>query len=365
VFGTFDVDARGRRCYRPAQPSFPPLDDVWPALEECRRAVEAFDGALSTFAVPGVVGTLFARYDAVRSSHAEGTTTTFSDLLEFESVLRRAPDPEDAAIVAGCARAFDDLAANPAGDPAAAALAIHRRLFAGSRDPFHRQEAGAWKRLPNGIADRDEPAGFFLFTHPDRVPECMADWAAFAAEQGRPPLLRHVLAHWWFEHVHPLHDGNGRVGRLLIPLLIERAGATANSCAFCGEAVHEDKDAYVRAMVDARRTGDFTFWSRVMLTLIGRTAEANLRRLQRLDSVLADWRERTRGIRAHAVAHALVPWALLHPKFTVRDAVTATGRTPAAVNAAVRQLVERDIVVQAGDAGRDRLFVAPEVLALF
>src|ERR1700679_52184 len=109
VLGTYEVDDRGRRCYLPPVPAFPKIDDVWPALERASKAVDAFDNALSAFPVPGVIGRLFARLDAVHSSGAEGATTTFTDLMEFESSLKRATDPEDARSVAGCAAAFDDF----------------------------------------------------------------------------------------------------------------------------------------------------------------------------------------------------------------------------------------------------------------
>ncbi|WP_207436450.1 Fic/DOC family N-terminal domain-containing protein, partial [Sabulibacter ruber] len=79
----------------------PVIDEVWEVLERARHAVESLDRALMGFPVSGVVGKLFARLDAVHSSGAEGATTTFTDLLEFQTSLQRARDPEDAQAVAG------------------------------------------------------------------------------------------------------------------------------------------------------------------------------------------------------------------------------------------------------------------------
>jgi Fic family protein len=64
------------------------------------------------------------------------------------------------------------------------------------------------------------------------------------------------VSHWVFEHIHPVADGNGRIGRLLVPLMLRQKGATDAACAFFGEAVHEEKALYVEALRAAPVTGD-------------------------------------------------------------------------------------------------------------
>lgn len=276
------------------------------------------------------------RLDAVHSSGAEGATTTFTDLLEYQSALRRAPDPEDAASVAGCAAAFDDLQDEPF-DPCAAALAIHRRLFVSARD-----------------------------TGPASLPAALREWRDFTMADGGPELLRQALAHWMFEHIHPLDDGNGRVGRLLLPLALRARGATVNACGFVGEAVHSDKDIYIAALKRGRQSGDMGAWARIFLALVARNAQWNLARLEKLGQVYDEWRRLTAGLRAHSVAHRLLPWIIVQPAFTIRDALAGVGQgTFASVNAAVTRLAALGIVVPAGQAARDRLFTAPAVMALF
>src|SRR5580658_6822123 len=138
--GFMEPDDRGRLCFRPAVPEFPSMDTVWEQHDRAIRAVADFDRALQGFPVPGVVGRLFARLDAVHSSGAEGSTTTFSELMEYQTSLRRAPDPADAAAVAACAEAIEEEPREV--DPVAATLAIHRRLFASARDPMVAETAG-------------------------------------------------------------------------------------------------------------------------------------------------------------------------------------------------------------------------------
>jgi len=358
-FGSYDLDAYGRLGYRPAVPPFPKLDDVWERLQAAESAIGEFDRALSAFPVPGTLSSLFGRSDAVHSSTAEGCTTTFSDLLEFQSGLRQAPDPEDARIVSATAEAFDALSMRK-GDPLAAAKSIHRRLFPG-------KESGKLKTTPNGVADKERPGGYFLYTHPDHLNDVLSQWTMLAmGSEKRPELVRQALAHWMFEHIHPFADGNGRIGRLLVPLAMRWKGTTQNACAFLGEGVRQNKDLYIEGLKAARASGDFAPWTRTFLALAEQTARANSARLAKLAKLLADWQKVTGKFRSHSLVHLLVPWALTHPKFTVKDVQAGIGTGSfASVNEAVARLEELGLVEVAGARSRDRLFVAKAVIALF
>ncbi len=345
-------------------PRFPALEDILDVLEPATAAMREFDRALSAWERPSLVGRLFARLDAVHSSGAEGSTTTFSELMEYQTSLRRAPDPADAAAVAACAEAIEE---EPREDPVAATLAIHRRLFAQARDPMVAETAGRLKLRANGTADADAPGDFFYYTQPASAAAALDEWRAFtlASEVRTPELVRQALSHWMFEHIHPVADGNGRIGRLLVPLMLRQKGATHAACAFFGEAVHEEKALYVEALRAARVTGDMGPWTRLMLSFLARTAAANLSRLARLAAIDAEWRRIAAAFRADSMVHALAPLALTRPVFTVRDALDAVGGTFASVNTAATRLVETGVLTISNGAQRDRLFQAGAVLEIF
>lgn len=148
-------------------PAFPNLADVFDQLEKARIAIDRFDRRLSTF---GTVGRLFAKLDAVHSSGAEGSATTFTNLIEYASIPSIAPDREDAAIV----EAFETVSSgNP--EYLTAVLAIHRRLFANDRDPHKSSSAGRFKSHPNLVNDAEEFTGHFYYTHPDQLTDALQD----------------------------------------------------------------------------------------------------------------------------------------------------------------------------------------------
>jgi cell filamentation protein, protein adenylyltransferase len=366
--GVYERDPSGRSCFRPHVPRPPRLEDVIDVLGPAVAAIGAFERALAAFdgSHSELIGRLFARLDAVHSSGAEGTTTTFTGLMEYEIARRTATDPDDAAIVAACAEALEAEAAG-AGDPVDMSLAIHRRLFEGARDRMAAATAGRLKERTNGAADPDAAGGLFYYTQPASVPQALAEWRAFtlAAEPRTPELVRQALSHWMFEHIHPVADGNGRIGRLLVPIMLQRKGATRMACAFFGEAVHEDKDLYVEALKTARISADMTAWTRLMLLFLARSAGANLDRLERLTAIEAEWRGATARFRADSMVHRLAPFALTRPVFTIEDARRAIGGTFASVNTAAAHLVDAGILVIADHARRDRMFLAGGVLDVF
>jgi Fic family protein len=205
------------------------------------------------------------------------------------------------------------------------------------------------------------------YTHPDQLDEALSEWLSFtmATDPRTPELLRQLCSHWMFESIHPVMDGNGRIGRLLIPLVMKWKGATRSGSAFIGEAVHADKDLYIDALKDVRRSGDFAPWCNIALSFIRQTAESNIERLDKLSAISASWSEQLAGTRRDSVLHRMVPWMLTKPAFTVKHVGAELGVTFAVANNAVQVLVDKKIVSLAGSGSRNRLFLAPDVLDAF
>jgi Fic family protein len=362
--GTYEFDDRGRKLFKPNVPSFPALDEIYDLLDPAMASIREFDRRLGAWNREAAVGRLFARLDAVHSSAAEGSTTTFTGLMEYETSLRIAPDVDDAAVVAAVADAFQE----GAGDGLEGlVLRIHRRLFEHARDKMVAAGAGKLKTLPNFVRDPEFPEGFFGYTNPSSLADAMRDWRKFtlATEPRTPELLRQLLSHWMFEHIHPVPDGNGRIGRLLVPILMKSKGQTAMACTFLGEAVHEEKVLYVEALKDARITGKMSNYVRQMLSFARTTAQANLERLDKLQALEREWKARFANVRSDSVVHRLVEYAVTKPVFTVNDAQAQLGVSYAAANTAAQALTNAGILVVPEDVKRDRLFHAEEVLGIF
>jgi Fic family protein len=358
--GVFELDSQGRRCFRPDAPAFPVIDDIIDRLDPAAAALRKFDRALAGWRRPDLVGRLFAAVDAVHSCGADGSAITFSELMTYRTSLRLAPNAEDAAAAAACAEALE---AEPQRvDPVAAALRIHRRL-----SMSRRESADGLKALSNGALDRDATGGLFYYTRPASVAAALEDWRTFSLgfDLDTPELVRQILAHWMFEHIHPFPDDNSRIGRLLVPLMLRSKGAANFPCAFFAEAVHCGRRVYVDGLRVARLSGNMTAWTRLMLMFLERTATINLARLDRLAAVGQAWRRITAGSRPGSMVHKLVPFALTRPAFTRRDALEAMGGTAAALSTAALRLIEAGVLTTPDAAAPDPLFEAPAVLDIF
>jgi hypothetical protein len=359
--GVFELDSQGRRCFRPDTPAFPHLDDVFDRLEPAAAALRKFDRALAAWPRPERVGALFAALDAVHSCGADGSSVTFSELMAYRTSLRVARDAGEAAGVAACA----DIPATEPGkvDPVAAALRIYRRLSAaGEGSP-----ADGLKLRPNGTLDHDATGSLLYYTRPNSVAAALEDWRTFTLgfDLEAPELVRQILAHWMFEHIHPFPDGNSRIARLLLPLMLRSKGAANFPCALFGEAVHRGRNVYLDGLRATRLSGDMTAWTRLMLVFLERTATANIARLDRLAAIAQAWRRIALGSKPGSMVHKLLPFALTRPAFTRRDALDAIGGTAAALSTAAEHLIEAGVLTTPDAAAPDPLYEAPAVLDIF
>lgn len=358
--------AEGQRvelCFLPNMPVPPPAAEIADILDAATRRLAELDAALDALPVPGIVGRLLARFDAVHSSGAEGTTTTFTELMQSENG-KLPPDPEDAAQVLDCAEGFT-AAVHAREDLVAAACAAHASV--GRHDTKRFQTPpGTFRATRASTPDPAFARGQFTYAAPAHLASLMDAWRAFSMTRDETPeLVRQVLGHWAFEHIHPFPDGNGRVGRLVLPVAAAIKGATRYPVAFIGEAVHHDKTQYVEGLKRARQSGAWGPWTRLMLAYVARSAENNLVRVETVARLRRRMQEACSGDRRDAAVHQLIDWAVVHPTFTARAAQAALGRSYPAVNGAIALLVQRGFAASADGAQRDRVFEIAEIMRAF
>lgn len=364
--GRFELDEYGRQHFRPFVPALPRIDDVVDTLAPASDALATFDGELRGFASKGLSGRLFARLDAVHSAGAEGSTTTFTELMDFAVKPGSVASPMEAEEVAASADAFEQLA--PAAiDPVEAALQLHKQLFEKATDRFKAESAGQLKTRPNATWDETQPDGWFRYTLPATLPDVLDEWRRFTSEQSLmvPELVRQACSHWMFEHIHPVQDGNGRVGRLLVPLMLHWKGTTKTACAFLGEAVHENKDRYIDGLKASRISADMTPFTRIFLGFVRENAARNTHRLQQIQSLLNDWGGAVGPLRTDSVIHRLLPWIASHPTFSARMVADELAVSFATANDAIKRLITLSILEPSNDDGRNRVFRVPAVLDIF
>ena len=299
--GRYEVTTAGGesvRAFVPARlPPEPALD--LPALQEpLERALLALGrmDSLSTL-LPDTHLLLYryVRKEAVLSSQIEGTQSSLSDLLLFE--LDEAPGVpmEDVVEVSNYVAALEHgLRRLREGFPLCNRLIreMHAELLAGARGSD--KAPGEFRRSQNWIGGRRPGTARFVPPPVNAVLDCMSDLERFFHERrsGLPVLLRAGLAHVQFETIHPFLDGNGRVGRLLIVLMLCHDRVLQEPLLYLSLFFKRHRDDYYALLNEVRRTGDWEAWLEFFLDGVAQTSEEAVSTAQRLLALFQDDRAR-------------------------------------------------------------------------
>jgi Fic family protein len=291
----------------PPKPQLALEGSVQPILERALLALGRLD-SLSTL-LPDTALFLYAyvRKEAVLSSQIEGTQSSLSDLLLFE--LDEAPGVPagDVVEVSNYVAAMEHgLARLHEGFPLSSRLVreIHGVLLARGRGS--EKEPGHFRRTQNWVGGSRPGTAAFVPPPPQMLADCMSDLERFlhSEEDNISIVIRAALAHVQFETIHPFLDGNGRVGRLMVPLLLCHAGVLHQPLLYLSLYLKQNRDEYYRLLDLVRKEGDWESWVEFFLIGVQQTAEGAVSTAQRLASMFQEDRSRIQD-RGRAAGSAL------------------------------------------------------------
>ena len=309
----------------------------------------------------------FVRKEAVVSSQMEGTQATLMDLFTFEAEGKATPDP-NVAEVCNYLEALSytrDEVSKPGGLPLSMRLLneAHRRLMRGVRGARHL--SGEARRSQNWIGG-SRPANAVHVPPPvPLLPELLADFEKYLhADDDLPALVRVGLAHVQFETIHPYLDGNGRIGRLLIALLLQQWGLLKVPLLYLSLFFKRHSTEYFRRLNAVRSDGDWEGWTDFFLDGVATIAEEATASAQNLFAVVSDDRARVLAQPTSSVAAARL-FELLpdHPIITVAGAQHLIGITRPTATRAIETLVATEILVEITGRTRSRRFAYNRYLA--
>ncbi len=352
----------------PLPPRAPPLDleALGPLIARASERLRRLD--LAGDLVPSVDWFVYAfvRKEAVLSAQIEGTQATLMDLLEVEA-SGEAPTDADVEEVCGYLDALNYAWAEldrDAGLPISMRLLseAHKRLLAGARGT-HKQP-GEVRRSQNWIGGTRPGDATFVPPPPHRLPELLSDFErAVHAESDVPPLVRVGLLHVQFETLHPFLDGNGRLGRLLITLLLRHWGLLSRPLLYLSLFLKTHRQEYYRRLSAVRTDGDWEGWLATFLEGIAVVAEEATATARRLHGIVTASRERVL-VREDATVFSLRLFELLpeHPIVTVNRVVQMLGCSRPAAGKALRILEAAEVLRPLDDRKKNRALLFGEYL---
>lgn len=351
---------------RPALVLDGPLQQM---LESAGLALGRLDGVATLLPDEALFLYAYVRKEAVLSSQIEGTQSSLSDLLLFE--LDEAPGvPLDdvrevsnyvAALEHGLRRLRENF-------PLSNRLIreIHGVLLSGGRGS--NKTPGEFRLSQNWIGGTRPGNALFVPPPHTAVPDCMTSFENFlhAETDGLPSLLRAGLAHVQFETIHPFLDGNGRVGRLLITLLLCHAGVLHQPLLYLSLYFKQHRSTYYDLLNHVRHTGDWEAWLIFYLEGVKLTAEGAFSTAQRLSRMFQDDRDRIEAAGGRRTGSALRVHNALkaQPILSLPVVCRATKLSFQTAASAMELLTQHGIAREITGKRRDRLFVYEQYLSV-
>jgi Fic family protein len=304
----------------------------------------------------------FVRREAVLSSRIEGTRATLGELLAAEAGAAVDRSPEDLREVANYVLALEHGVGRLKKLPLSLRLVreLHERLMRGVRGSHTRP--GEFRQSQNWIGPPGSTLANATYVPPpvEEMTTALGAWESFLHDRSLPPLLQIALIHAQFEAIHPFVDGNGRVGRLLITLfLVEREILPAPLLYLSAFFEATRRDYYERLLAVTAR-GEWGAWIEYFLNGVARQAEDALSRAERINHLVARWREKAAGRSASTLR--LVDLLAENPFWTVKRAAERLGVAFTTAQRAVQTLERGRILERTSAARRGRVYCARAIL---
>lgn len=302
----------------------------------------------------------FVRKEAVISSQIEGTQATLQDVLDFE-VTSKARYPEDVEEVCNYVEALTwarGELANRKGLPLSTRLLClaHKRLMKGVRGA--NRQPGAIRRTQNWIGGTRPGNARFVPPPVDKLPGLLSALEKWIhQEDALHPLVRAGLAHVQFETIHPFLDGNGRIGRLLITLLLEHWKVLPSPLLYLSLAFKRHQQEYYERLLAVRTEGDWEGWTRFYLESVREAAETGVSVAERLFRLIESDRRKMLshpGVTIPAIR--LLDQLPTHPMMTLARAIDLLKTSKPTASKAITVLAEAKVLRETTGKARDRVY---------
>ena len=283
----------GKAMPEPYIPQKLPLENIaWdallPSIVRANAALAKFDGLLENIQNPLMFLAPLLTQEAVLSSRIEGTQATFSDILEYEAAPQRpTKNYNDIEEVINYRTALKYAEKELSKRPICLNLIrdIHAILLKGVRG--ENKARGEFRRIQNWIGPPGSTieTAMFVPPSPEILLESLSNWEKYCHYEEKDTLVQLSVIHAQFEIIHPFLDGNGRLGRMLIPLFLKEKKLLKYPSLYVSEYFEKNRGKYYKKLRSITERGEWNEWIEYFLEAVATQAEVNTKRAKRVTTL--------------------------------------------------------------------------------
>ena len=360
----------------PPSPRYLPLPGLQGEVTRAHEALGQLKAATASLPNPNLVTRTFGRREAVRSSQIEGTSTEIDELLAYEATGDEEGLPPDVVVTLNYVKALEyglEQVKEKGGIRALNCCLIrglHAHLLGGVK--WHSGMPGEFRHKQNWIGGFRIYDAKFVPPPCSAIQNCMDDLVTllqYAPDEEEhfeiPIVIRMAIAHAQFETIHPFSDGNGRVGRLFLPLMLAAEGYPP---VYLAGFLKANQQIYYDCLSAVQLRGEWFDWIRFFATGVELASKESVRTADDLQVIMKKWTDIVggMGLRSDAAIHRVPELLIGTPVLTIRQAADKLSISFPAASSAMSKLEKAGVVeqIKGKEQLRNRTFVAKEVVDL-
>lgn len=334
-------------------------------LADAERELSKLATLAGSFPFPRLLIQPFMRQEAVLSSRIEGTHASLTDLYNFESAQLPLLEPgDDVREVHNYVVALDYGLQRLETLPVSLRLIreVHAKLLSGVRGG--NLTPGQFRRSQNWIGAAGSTIETATYVPPPvaEMKDALGELEKYIhAGSDLPALIRAGLVHYQFEAIHPFLDGNGRVGRLLLVLMLREWGVLPQPLLNMSAYFEHYRQEYYDRLLAVSQKGQWEAWLQFFLRGVNEQAQDSVFRMTRLEGLRREYQERLETGRNSARMASVIDFVFSRPILTLRQMEVALEMPYMAAKRYVEKLVEAGVLRETTGYARNRVFLAHEV----
>jgi len=354
----------------PKLPPIPPInmEQLYPYLDKAIQAIAELNVITKSIPHISLFIYMYVRKEALLSSQIEGTQSSFSDLILFEHDQKPHVSLEDVEEVSHYVAAINyGLQRLKEGFPLSLRLIreIHEVLLRGGRGKH--QSPGEFRTSQNWIGGSRPGNARFVPPPPDHLMQCLSDLEHFLHDESVPLhiFIKAGLVHVQFETIHPFLDGNGRVGRLLIILMLCESGVLSVPILYISLYLKQNRTTYYNLLQEVREQGSWEVWLEFFLQGITQTAQQAIATVEKITQLFQKDEAAIDSLgKARFSVKKVFEYLKKMPQASVAIIAQETDMSAPTIRAAFNHLVNLGIVEEMSGKKRDRFYIYKKYLVI-